>query len=165
MLTVYRAISYLLLMVACFLTLSILLSLGVALANPPLLLPVFLLCGVVLYSFSSFQFLNKGIRAGQKMKVGRKDFIKVNAFVSLFFGVMIIVQVVTFIANPELLKEMMNQLATIPEAGMTISKEQMYVVMQSVLWFLLIYAIALVVHIQFTFRLLKTHASVFDATR
>ena len=99
------------------------------------------------------------------MQILNKDFIKVNAYVSLFFGVMNIVQTVTIIAEPTLLREVINQVAQIPETGKSFSQEQLYTIMQSIVWFLLIYAVALVVHIQFSFRLLKIYASVFDPSR
>ena len=165
MLKAYRIISYLLIVVAFFIGLGVMMLLGAAFSNPAILLSVFVAAAVVLYSFSSFQFLNKGIRRGEKMKPSRKDFIKVNAYVSLFFGVMNIVQTVTIIAEPVMLREVINQVAQIPETGMNFSKDQLFNIMQSLVWFLLIYAVALVVHIQFSFRLLKIYAAVFDASR
>jgi hypothetical protein len=165
MLKAYRIISYLLIVVAFFIGLGVMMLLGAAFSNPAILLSVFVAAAVVLYSFSSFQFLNKGIRRGEKMKPSRKDFIKVNAYVSLFFGVMNIVQTVTIIAEPVLLKEVISQVAAMPEAGINFSKDQLFNIMQSLVWFLLIYAVALVVHIQFSFRLLKIYAAVFDPSR
>ena len=165
MLKVYRLISYLLIFVAFFIGMGVLMLLVGAFANPAILFSVFIAAGVVLYSFSSFQFLNKGIRGGQKMKPGRKDFIKVNAYVALFFGVMNIVQTITIMMEPTVLKQIITQVAAMPESGKMFSENQLYSVMQTLMWFLLIYAIALVVHIQFTFRLLKTYAFVFEPTQ
>jgi hypothetical protein len=165
MLKTYRIISYLLIVVAFFIGLGVMMLLGAAFSNPAILLSVFVAAAVVLYSFSSFQFLNKGIRGGQKLKPGRKDFIKVNAYVSLFFGVMNLVQTITIIAEPALLREVINQVAAMPASGMNFSKDQLFNIMQGLVWFLLIYAVALVVHIQFSFRLLKIYAAVFDHSR
>ena len=165
MLKAYRIISYLLIIVAFFLGLGVLMLLLGAFSNPAILFSVFIAAGVVMYSFSSFQFLNKGIRAGQKMKPGRKDFIKVNAYVALFFGVMNIVQTITIMMEPTVLKQIITQVAAMPESGKMFSQDQLYGIMQTLIWFLLIYAVALVVHIQFSFRLLKIYASVFDPSR
>jgi hypothetical protein len=52
-----------------------------------------------------------------------------------------------------------------PESGKIFSEDQVYTIMQSLVWFLLIYAIALVVHIQFSFRLLKIYSAVFDPSQ
>ena len=161
MLTVYRIISYFLIIVAGFLGLGVVMILGAAFSNPAVLFSVFLVAGVVLYSFASFQFLSKGIRKGQTMKPGRKDFIKVNAYVALFFGVMNLIQTITLIISPVGLKDVVDQFTTMPSAGSGFSVEQFYTMMKAVLWFLLIYAIALIVHIQLTFRLLRQYASVF----
>jgi hypothetical protein len=95
------------------------------------------------------------------MKPGRKDFIKVNAYVALFFGVMNLIQTITLIISPVGLKDVVDQFTTMPSAGSGFSVEQFYTMMKAVLWFLLIYAIALIVHIQLTFRLLRQYASVF----
>ncbi len=162
MLKAYRLLSYLLIVVAFFIGLGVTMILPAAFSNPALLFSVFVAAGVVLYSFSSFKFLNKGIRKGEKMKPGRKDFIKVNAYVALFFGVMNLVQIITIIAEPTILNQVLNELTKMPQTTLAISKDQLYTIIQSVLWFLLIYAIALVVHIQFSFRLLKIYASVFE---
>jgi hypothetical protein len=160
MLTVYRIISYLLIVVAGFIALAVITMLGVAFSNPAALLSVFLAGGVVLYSFASFQFLTKGITKGQTMKPGRKDFIKVNAYVTLFFGVMNLIQAITLIIYPVDLKEVANQFTQIPTGGSGFSLEQM---MKAILWFLLIYALALIVHVQLTFRLLRIYAAVFHS--
>ena len=165
MLKAYRLLSYLLIFVAFFIAMGVTMILPAAFSNPALLLSVFVAAGVVLYSFSSFQFLNKGIRRGEKMKPGRKDFIKVNAYVALFFSVMNLVQTITIIAEPGLLTEVINQVTSMPQASMALSKDQLYTIIQGLLGFLLVYAIALVVHIQFSFRLLKIYASIFDPSR
>ena len=163
MLTVYRIISYLLIVVAGFIALGVITMLGAAFSNPAVLLSVFLAGGVVLYSFASFQFLTKGITKGQTMKPGRKDFIKVNAYVTLFFGVMNLIQAITLIIYPFGLKEVADQFTKMPTVGSGFSVEQFYTMMKAVLWFLMIYALALIVHVQLTFRLLRIHASVFHS--
>lgn len=163
MLTVYRIISYLLIVVACFLSLGVIMILGAAFANPAVLLSVFLVGGVVLYSFTSFQFFSKGIRKGQPMKPGKKDFIKVNAYVALFFGVMNLIQAITLIMTPVSIKDVVDQLGKMPGAGAGFSADQFYTIMQAICWFLIIYALALITHIQLTFRLLRIYASVFQS--
>jgi len=165
MLGVYRIISYLLMFVAFFMSMGIFTILGPAFSNPALLLPVFIAGGVVLYSVSSFQFLQKGIRGGRKMKPSRKDFIKVNAYVSLAFALLNIFQTFTLIADPAVLKEVMRQLETMPKNEIPFSTDQLYTLIKVILWLLLGYAIALIVHVQITFRLLKIYAGVFDASQ
>ena len=162
MLTTYRILSYLLLLVASFIGLGVLMLLMGAFSNPTILLSVFVAGGVVLYSFSSFQFLTKGINRNQKLKPGRKDFIKVNAYVALFFGVMNLFQSVTLIADPKILNEVLGQVEKGFPQEMPLKKEQLYDIIRGVLFFLMVYAIALVVHVQLTFRLLRKFATVFQ---
>ena len=162
MLTAYRILSYLLILVASFIGLGVVMLLTAAFANPALLLSVFIASGVVLYSFSSFQFLNKGIIRNQKMKPGKKDFIKVNAYVALFFGVMNLFQSVTLIAEPKVINQILDQLSTGFQQQMPMNAAQLHGLVKGVLYFLMIYATLLIVHIQLTFRLLKRYAGVFQ---
>lgn len=162
MLTAYRILSYLLILVASFIGLGTLMLLTGAFTNPALLLSVFVAAGVVLYSFSSFQFFNKGIRRGEKMKASHKDFIKVNAYVALFFGVMNLFQSVTLIAEPKVIQQLLDQVTTGFQQPIPLKKEELYMLIRGVLYFLLIYALVLIVHIQLTFRLIKQYAIVFE---
>jgi hypothetical protein len=162
MLTAYRILSYLLLPVASFIGIGVLMLLMGAFSNPAILLSVFVAGGVVLYSFSSFQFLTKGINRSHKLKPGRKDFIKVNAYVALFFGVMNLFQSVTLIADSKILNEVLGQVEKGFPQEMPFKKEQLYEIVRGMLYFLLIYAIALVIHVQLTFRLLRKFATVFQ---
>ncbi|MBU6159247.1 MAG: hypothetical protein KGP35_09510, partial [Bacteroidetes bacterium] len=126
MLTVYRILSYLLILVASFIGLGMLMLLTGAFTNPALLLSVFVAAGVVLYSFSSFHFLNKGVLKNQKIKTGRKDFIKVNAYVALFFGVINLFQSVTLIAEPKVIEQLLDQLTNTMRQPMPLKKEELY---------------------------------------
>ncbi|MBX9782085.1 MAG: hypothetical protein K2X48_02220 [Chitinophagaceae bacterium] len=115
-LTLYRIFSYILLIIGIFIGLGVVISLLVALANPALLLNVFVGAAVVMYSFSSFLFLTRGIDGKQQLKPGMKDFIRVNAFVAIIFGVMNIFQATTVITNPSVLNEAIKQLPQMPNA-------------------------------------------------
>jgi hypothetical protein len=160
--TLYRIFSYILIIIGVFIGIGVLISLLVALANPALLLNVFVGAAVVMYSFSSFLFLTNGINRNKQLKPGMKDFIRVNAFVAIVFGIMNIFQAITVITNPSVLNEAIKQLPQMPNAqhlptGMILK------VMKAVIWFLLFYAIILLIHIQITFRLLKQYAHLFGA--
>lgn len=159
-LTIYRIFSYILLIVGIFIGLGVLISLLVALANPALLLNVFVGAAVVMYSFSSFLFLTKGIDGKQSLKTGMKDFIRVNAFVAVFFGVMNIFQAFTIITNPTVLNEAIKNLPQLPNSQQ-LPTVMILKVLKAVIWFLLFYSVILLIHIQITFRLLKEHAHLF----
>ena len=68
----------------------VLILIAAALANPTMLLPIFMLVGVAIYTFISFYFLVKGIDGRHKLTRSVKDWIKVNAVVTVVFALLII---------------------------------------------------------------------------
>ncbi len=84
-LLLYTILSYINLVFAIWMGFGILNVLPIAFSQPAFLFQLFLFAGVVLYSFSSFRFLQKGLRKGYVFQNGFKDFIKVNSFVTLFY--------------------------------------------------------------------------------
>lgn len=161
-LTIYRILSYILLIIACILGIGVLVSFLVALSNPAMLLNVFVAAAVVMYSISSFLFMVQGIDGKRQLKPGMKDFIRANAFVATFFCVMSIFQSVTVIGNPSLLTEAINQFPKINGAK-ELSPVFLLRVLKGMMWFMLIYSIILLAHIQISFRLLKQYASLFGS--
>ncbi len=162
-LTIYRIFSYILIIIALFLGLAVVLALFLALANPALLLNVFVAAAVVMYSISSFLFLINGIDGKKNQKPGLKDFIKVNAFVATVFAVMNIFQAATVIMNPSVLNEAIAKMPNLTTANQTIPIGLILKVMKAIMWFLLLYSIVLLVHIQLSFHHLKQFAHLFGS--
>ncbi|RXK62532.1 hypothetical protein ESA94_05900 [Lacibacter luteus] len=158
----YRIVSYFLLVVAVILGIAALFTLLIALANPALLISVFVVVAVVLYSVASFLFLHNGIDGKQKLKNKLRDFIKVNAYVSIVFAVMNIVQSLVVIVDPSALTTAINEFTAAQQTKSPISTGLFIKIMQVAMWFLLIYAIFLSYHISATFRYLKQYAAIFD---
>lgn len=162
MITVYRILSYIALVLAGLLALAIIPTFFVALANPALLLSVFMLVGVVLYSFSSFSFLINGIDAQQPVAPRRKDFIKVNAYVTLVFSFMNLAQAITIMSNPGMLSDLLSRASEVSgQAADAKMLGLMKQVLRGLIWFLLLYGLLLLVHVQMSFRLLKQYAHLF----
>ncbi len=159
---VYRIVSYFLLVVAVILGIAALFGLLIALANPALLISVFVVVAVVLYSISSFLFLHNGIDGKQKLKSKLHDFIKVNAYVSIVFAVMNIVQSLVVIVDPSALTTAINDFTSAQQTKSPMPTGLFIKIMQVAMWFLLIYAILLGYHISATFRYLKQYAAIFD---
>jgi hypothetical protein len=157
---IYRILSYILLIVAAFIGIGVLAGFFIALANPALLLNIFIAAAVVMYSISSFLFLINGIDGKKQLKTGMKDFIRVNGFVALFFCIMNLFQSITVIMNPAVLNEAVTQLPQMT-TGQQLPKEMILKVLKATMWFLLFYSILLFVHIQISFRLLKQYAHLF----
>lgn len=161
MLTTYRILSYILLFFAFFLAMGVITMLGIAFSNPAILLTLFIAAAVVLYSFSSFQFLRKGIDKEEPLKKSKKDFIKVNAYVALIFACINLMQSFTVILDPTLLKDMLKQVSTIQQPKEVLSGDQLFDFIRIVLWIFLFYAMALGVHVIISFQLLKKYSHLF----
>jgi hypothetical protein len=161
-LTLYRILSYILIIIAAILGIAALFALLIALANPILLLSVFMLAAVVMYSFSSFIFFTNGIDGKQNQKTKRRDFIKANAYVAIVFAFLNIFQSVSLIANPALLNEAINQFSATQASASPLPLGLMVTVIKAATWFLLFYGIALIIHIQITFKLLKQYHHLFE---
>lgn len=161
-LSIYRIFSYILVTIGIILGFASLIAILIALSNPVLLISVFIIIAVVLYSFSSFLFLNNGIDGKRNLKPGMKDFIKVNAYVSIVFVVMNIFQFITVMSNNAVFNEALNQVKTFQNNQSPLSKELMLKMMKGIMWFLFFYAVVLGIHISITFRLLKQYDHLFS---
>jgi hypothetical protein len=165
----YKIASYVLLLVAGLFSMVVVFTLPIGLANPPFLLGIFSILGVVLYSFSSFQFLSKGLNNGHVFRKGFKDFIKVNAYVSLFFFLQSFISSLNIIINREVWNKIIPEMQQF-QSGMTANlspqelirlNEQLKLFMQVGAWMILAYSVLLLVHVLATLRLLKKRQNLF----
>jgi hypothetical protein len=161
--TLYRFISYILIPVAALFAAADLMVLMTALRNPPFLLPVFMIACVVIYVFSSFSFLNKGILQAKPRKPSLKDFIKVNAIVTVVFATLMLYQTVAALTDDKLLADFINQVMAMQKNTSDVPKETMLKAIKAFLYFLGIFSVLLVIHIVMTFRLLKHYRHVFGS--
>lgn len=157
----YRILSYVLLVVAAIFGIAALFALLIALSNPALLLSVFVIVAVVIYSIASFLFLINGINGNRQLQPKLRDWIKVNAYVALVFVMMNIFQSVAVLQNPAVLSEAVKQVSDMQQSKSPLSADFMLRIMKAVVWILFFYAIILGIHISFTFRYLKQYAHLF----
>ncbi len=126
-----------------------------------MLLPVFLVACIAIYIFSSFTFVLNGIIKGKVCKSSLKDWIKVNAFVSLFFSSLCVTNFIYLRSKPELMKDFTKQiLATqknIPPEAMAILPQ----LINGILYTMLGLGIILLVHISLSFTFIKTKSNLF----
>lgn len=160
-LVLYRIFSYFIIAIAAILGIVSLFALLIALSNPALLISVFVIVAVVIYSFSSFFFLLNGVDGKQQLRPKTKDLINVNAYVALVFVMMNIFQSVSVISNPGILNDAMKQVAELQNAKSPLPAGLILKVMKGFVWFLLFYAVILGAHISMTFRLMKQYAHLF----
>jgi hypothetical protein len=141
---------------------GVMMLLGLAFSNPAILLTLFILAAVVLYTFSSYRFLRIGIDKGQILKKSKRDFIKVNAYVAMIFAVMNFVQSLTVMLDPKFLNDMLKQIDQIQQSAGSTSAAHLASIIKIVLWVFLFYAVALGTHIFISFQLLKKYSGLFS---
>ena len=161
MMFIYRVLTYVLLIFAFFWAMGVIFLINVAFAYPALLLTLFVVSSVVLYTFSSFQFLRRGIDRGGHFKKSRKDFIKVNAYVTVFFAIINFVQAFIGISKPDKLQELLQQVQTMQSGASGLNTADLLSSVNIILWVMLIYTVALGIHVYQSFQLLRQHASLF----
>lgn len=139
---------------------SLVILVPLALSAPALLLPVFIILSVVLYTWFSRQFRHKVLQRHLQVKHSLRDWVRVNGFVAIIFCVLNIPSVIALLRNPSFflnnLKEMMKQYPEKMQQEIPISSINM------VGYIMLIYFIALLIHVLWTFALIKKHESFFE---
>ncbi|MES2331015.1 MAG: hypothetical protein V4539_15535 [Bacteroidota bacterium] len=166
-LTIFRILTFILLPIAAMFGFMDILFLLSALANPALLLIAFILGAFVIYTFVSLQFLLKGIDTGRQCKPSLRDWIRVNAFVSSFMGIMFLLNALSiFFTNDLTLREYVSQfMQAQPNIPSMLNLALFMTIMKGMAWFMFFLAIFLLVHIQLNFRLLKMYGHLFNATK
>jgi hypothetical protein len=160
----YRIFSYFLLIIGVFLGFSFLLAFLVALSYPQILITVFILLTVILYTFSSFLFLTRGIQGKQKFKPGFRDFIKVNALGSLVYVGRSMWDIIAFYKDPSQLKDFVSQISAMQNSVSAASEGEILSVAKLGIMFFIFYMSILVIHIVLTFFALKKHSALFEVS-
>lgn len=163
-LTIYKIISFILVPVALFLGTADIMMLLVSLANPTLLLIVFAIACFVIYIIASMRFLLRGIINQHVCSAGLKDWIKVNAYGTLFvFSMFLLNSTAAFFISDvnlrQVLGEMMEQQT---ELAGKISLDyfvQIFRILSSVLFVISLLAI---IHVRMTFRLIRQNPQLFN---
>jgi len=161
-LIIYRIFSFLLLPIAILFTMTVLLFLRAAFANPAMLFPIFLIACIVIYSFTSLNFLIKGIDGKRTLAKSSKDWIKVNAMVSIVFALLMITQCIVLLMHPEMLQDVANQSMQNAGAEFKMSKVNIGNYLRITSYFFLVYAIVLFVHTLMSFQYLKMYSYLFQ---
>jgi hypothetical protein len=169
--TIYQIVSYLLVLAAGFLGFILLFILPAALSNPAMLFGVFIIVGVVLYSFTSFRFLKQGLMREQFFRKRFKDLIKVNGYVSVFFVAQTFFVFGGLMMKQDLLYKSVEELFQNPPAGLSefskAEQNQIQIKMVKALkiagWCMFVYAALLTFHLLNTFQFIKRKNHLFSA--
>ena len=163
-LTIFRILSFLLVPVAIlFAIMDIFLFVMAISTNPTLLFFAFVMACFVIYVFVSIKFLMSNIDQQKTSSSSLKDWIKVNAYASLFVAVLFLMNsMATFFINDinlrQLISEMMEQQ---PEISGKFSLDvfiKMFRVISSIMFCISAITIA---HILIQFKLLKRYDYLF----
>ena len=160
----YIVLSYLLLPIALFFGFLDSMLLLSALANPGALILVFAMACIVIYSFASFKFLKLGIQREQIQKSKLKDWIKVNAFVSLLMFSLIFLNAVSILISNDatltgFIDEFLAQQSGLPPA---FNSQFVLKIMRTAAYFLFIIGAVGILHIRMTLKLVKEYDYLFE---
>ncbi len=160
---VYKLLTYFLTIPTAIIALFTLVGILVGIANPSILLDVFITACSVIYFISSFIFLNRIILSKKTCKKIIKDLIRINGFISIFFAVKIIMGFLALLVKPSLLQQMVTDAMTQNATAFPPDfNKEMFI---KLAWFFMsaisVYAIALLVHIMVTFKLAKENIASF----
>ncbi len=149
---IYRVFGVILSVVALMLAVSILTALGVILSSPMNMLSGFLMVSIILYSWFSTRFHKKVLQGGKPVNRSLRDYIRVNGIVAMVFSIMIILEGIILMARPELFIQAVNNMGVkIPPVNLAY-----------VFGIVAAYGLILLIHINWTFLLMRKYASFFQ---
>ena len=157
---IYRILSIIINVFSALVLLMLLIMLPLSIGAPALLLPVFMLACVVLYSWFSTRFRQQVLRRQLQVNKSLKDWVKVNGYVALFFSFLNISSALAVIRNPNMIldsyKEMMKQFGSKMQQEISVST------ITTASYIMLVWILALAIHILWTFALIKKNESFFE---
>lgn len=161
--TLYKILTIILIPIAALFGFLSLLMIFVALANPVLLLPLFIMIGFTIYTVACSIFLFKGISNNQPCKPKLKDWIKVNGYVSAVMGIMTIFNTITLLSTKksELKPYAERILAMQPVKQPGMDAEALLRIMSAISYGMMAFAVLLLIHLFISFRLLKKYQHLF----
>lgn len=162
-LKIFRILTYIMIPIACLLGLMGFLILIPALLNPSMWLMLFLFASIVIYTFSSFKFLTSGIERNTRCKPSLKDWIKVNAYVSLVMGGMFFINAIGILSlGPEALSDFVTQMIDAqPNLPKGIKPEFIISLLKTVAGCMLLFSIIIIAHVILALGMVKKFGHLF----
>ena len=165
-LIVYRLITFTILPIAAILGFGCLVMLFSAFTNPAVLLYAFIIGSLVLYTYASFIFFSQGVMNGKKFKASLKDWVKVNAYVTLLYSAITITIALLFFTIPAFQKLFIQWLISLQgntQASITAAanREALTHALGNGLLMSAVFSVVLIVHIIITMGLLKQFNHLF----
>ena len=134
-----------------------------AMMQVALLFGVFVITSCVIYVFASLKFMNRGIDRGRQCNPSLRDWIRVNAFVSLYMSVSTIFACSRYLfSDPDTMKKQLaDMIASQTNMPKMMNPEMLYSMMRVSLYFMLFVGLILLAHILINFSLLKKYRYLF----
>jgi hypothetical protein len=148
----YKILTVIINTVAMLLAISLVLSIPMMLSSPLTMLSGFMMVAIILYAWFSNQFSKKVLQQQQVVKKNLKDLVKVNGIVALIFSIVVIVDVIILMGKPQAYVD------AIKGYGVDMPLQTI----TTFLYIMLVYGIVLLVHVIWTFILLRKHSSFFQ---
>lgn len=163
-LTLFRILTYTLVPIGVIFGFFDILVFLSALANPAILLVAFVIAAFVIYTFKSLTFLTKSIDTGQPYKSNLRDWIRVNAYVSLFMGMLMLMNGLSVLFSSDMaLRQYLNQfLETQPNIPPQLTIDLFLTLLKGMVYFMLFVSILLLSHIFLNFRIMKQYSYLFE---
>jgi hypothetical protein len=163
-LKLYKVLTYILLPIGYLFGFIDVLFLMSALANPATLIFVFVIACLVIYILTSFKFYKQGILNEQILKGKLKDWIKVNAYVSLFLCSLFFLNSISILisSNAVLYKfidDLISQQSNFPREA---NPALILSILKIVATFLFISSAVALLHIRITLKLVKENGHLFE---
>ena len=158
----YQVITYILFGIACFLCLVDLFAVLASLVNPAMLLETFLLTGVIIYAFASFNFVRAATQKGI-LKRTMYIWLRATAIITTIAAVMTLVDSVILLSNPDLVSDSYNQVMKMQPASVSARfTKSDFINMFSVMMYICeACCLLLLLHVTITFGLLRKHGNLF----
>ncbi len=157
---IYRILSFFLNLAALFLAFGLLFVFPMFIMLPAMWLPTFILVAIVLYTWFSNKFSRKVLLKQQAVKRSLYDWIRVNGFVAIIFCMLQIPAAIALMKNPEVFMEQMNQFSA--KYGKEFQKGVQSSNITFIASVILLYLLALLTHVLWTFALMKKHREYFQ---
>jgi uncharacterized membrane protein len=134
--------------------------------NLPFLLMDTILAGMVIYLFTSLNFLRKNILKNEPAKRHTRLWIRISGYLTAFFVFFLLSGSVTVLSNQNMLKPAIDEALSMAQArvgnGLTVSYAQFHELIIAFLWAALVYALLLLLHLLMSFLFLRRYRYLFE---
>ena len=157
---VFKILSFILLPIAILIGVLDTFAITMAISNPQMLLPVFILAAVVMYVLSSIRFHRNAVLGEKTFTKKTKDFIKVNGYVALGFSTLSLIQGVMVLVSKKAMAEVLDTYSKMSAANhINVASAQ------NIIYISLAISIAvsliIIAHITLSFKFLKQYENKF----